>query len=84
MSDYCKLINEEDGHMGDTRVGVRRRGLRTQGEGEGPQCQPNIEGARRDVWIHNSCQKKGKSDIICVRQEGRMSSMMSATNRLKS
>ncbi len=26
VSDYCKLINEEDGHMGDTRVGVWNAG----------------------------------------------------------
>ena len=52
VSDYCKLINEEDGHMGDTRVGVcetqktrRKMGRKVR------NAQLNTESARQDDCV---------------------------------
>jgi hypothetical protein len=63
VSDYCKLINEEDGHMGDTRVGVcETQKLRdTQREKWGERSgMPNLTLRVPDKMIvcvrENSCQ----------------------------
>jgi hypothetical protein len=64
VSDYCKLINEEDGHMGDTRVGVWNAGrdyTHKMGGRRERSGMPNFntESARQDDCVcerHNSCQ----------------------------
>ena len=54
VSDYCKLINEEDGHMGDTRVGVcetqKRHTARKMGR-KVRNAQLNTESARQDDCV---------------------------------